>query len=244
MMKWRRLTVKYGELRRRESVKTYFINPFRKKSTGKNLDPDGQPVCRGFNAGMRSSRSMDELIGICKGCVVDGVISIEEARFLADWLEQNREIARSWPANILAARIDAIFADGAVDDVERADLFSVLTQITGGIDVPAGGAAHTTTLPIDRELKPIAFDERAFCLTGKFAYGPRDRCERDVISKGGVIKANVSKQLHYLVIGTIGSADWIHSTYGRKIEAAVELREQGVPLHIVPEEHWVSELVK
>jgi len=31
----------------------------------------------------------------------------------------------------------------------------------------------------------------------------------------------------FLVIGAIGSRDWIHSTHGRKIEAAVKLREQG-----------------
>lgn len=59
--------------------------------------------------------------------------------------------------------------------------------------------------------------------------------------RGGAI-ASVSKKLDYLVIGEIGSRDWIHSTHGRKIEKAVELRNGGARLAIVSERHWQAGL--
>ncbi|MNE70663.1 DNA polymerase III subunit epsilon [compost metagenome] len=70
------------------------------------------------------------------------------------------------------------------------------------------------------------------------AYGPRKDCEALVIDRGGQIGAGVSKKIHYLVVGTIGNEQWLHSTYGTKIKKAVELREAGAPLAIVSEEHW------
>jgi hypothetical protein len=36
----------------------------------------------------------------------------------------------------------------------------------------------------------------------------------------------------------VGSTDWIYTTHGRKIEAAVAWRESGSPLAVVSEEHW------
>jgi hypothetical protein len=44
----------------------------------------------------------------------------------------------------------------------------------------------------------------------------------------------------YLVIGSIGSTDWVHSTHGRKIEKAVRLRTEGRPIHIIAEEYWAE----
>jgi hypothetical protein len=41
-----------------------------------------------------------------------------------------------------------------------------------------------------------------------------------------------------LVIGEIGSQDWLHSTHGRKIEKAIEYNDTGAKIAIVPEKHW------
>jgi hypothetical protein len=46
-----------------------------------------------------------------------------------------------------------------------------------------------------------------------------------------------------LVVGTIRSRDWLHSTHGRKIEHAVELAGQNHPIAIVSEEHWANNLL-
>ncbi|ERL01426.1 hypothetical protein O999_06660 [Pseudomonas putida LF54] len=48
----------------------------------------------------------------------------------------------------------------------------------------------------------------------------------------------MSKKIHYLVIGSIGNEQWLHSSYGTKIKKAVEIREAGANIAIVSEAHW------
>jgi NAD-dependent DNA ligase len=87
----------------------------------------------------------------------------------------------------------------------------------------------------------VNFVDRLFCFTGKFFSGTRQWCEDQVVQRGGAI-GGISRKLNYLVVGEIGSRDWIHSTHGRKIEKAVELVNAGDGLAIVGEEHWVRYL--
>ena len=63
-------------------------------------------------------------------------------------------------------------------------------------------------------------------------------------SRNGVecVQENITKRTSFLVIGTFGSRDWVHTAFGRKIEKAVSYREAGVPLRIVAEDHWPSTL--
>ncbi len=86
----------------------------------------------------------------------------------------------------------------------------------------------------------IIFDHRLFCLTGKFASGTRNECQAQVTALGGDCTKAPSRKTDYVVIGTIGSRDWIHSTHGRKIEKAVDIRDEGSGLHIVTEEYWAG----
>ena len=53
-------------------------------------DGHGQPIVDAFCQRMVTERQVDELIGMCKGILADGVLNAEEAQFLADWLETNR----------------------------------------------------------------------------------------------------------------------------------------------------------
>jgi hypothetical protein len=48
----------------------------------------------------------------------------------------------------------------------------------------------------------------------------------------------ITKDLNYLVIGEVGSRDWIHSTHGRKIEKAIDYNDRGCRIAIVTEQHW------
>jgi NAD-dependent DNA ligase len=90
----------------------------------------------------------------------------------------------------------------------------------------------------DQPAPSMLWDSRLFLFTGVMAYGPRKDCEALVTERGGLIAPSVSKKVHYLVVGSIGNDQWLHSSYGTKIKKAVELRESGIPLAIVTEEHW------
>lgn len=61
-------------------------------------------------------------------------------------------------------------------------------------------------------------------------------------ARAGISSATVSKRVNFLVIGEVGSQAWRHSSYGRKIEAAIDLRESGTPIRIISESHWHAAL--
>jgi len=42
------------------------------------------------------------------------------------------------------------------------------------------------------------------------------------------------------VIGTLASSDWRFSSHGRKIEKAIKLKEEGLPMVIIAEQTWFS----
>jgi len=205
------------------------------------LDADAQPIIRRFNAARLSDRAIDELIGVCRGVAADGVITTEEVGAVLKWAEQNRDAANTWPADALFARIREMLVDHTLDEQEQSELLGLLRQITGG-DVPLCErvASYTSQLPLTKPMPKIEFPGRQFCMTGKFVFGSRRRCHEVVTTKGGQPQAVPTQETDYVVIGSIGNTDWIHSTHGRKIETAVKFQRRGWRVSIVSEEHWVS----
>jgi NAD-dependent DNA ligase len=88
----------------------------------------------------------------------------------------------------------------------------------------------------------IHFPQRHFCLTGRFIYGTRTQCEEAITARGGIVQKKPTSETAYLVLGIFGSTDWMHSTHGRKIEAAIDLEKRGHSIAIVAEEQWIKSL--
>ena len=63
-----------------------------------------------------------------------------------------------------------------------------------------------------------------------------------VLAHGGEPAKGVTKKLNYLVIGSVGSDFWRHSSFGTKIVKAAQYCEDGVGIAIVSEAHWVARL--
>ena len=205
-------------------------------------DRDGQPINTALNRRNRTVREVDELIGLCKGIVADGVVNREEALFLQDWLEHNRESRGVWPTSVLYPRVQSMLADGTLDSEEERELLGLLVRISGGNPKCLDAHSLTGTLPLNDPVPKIVIPGNSFCFTGKLLYGSRADCEEEISSRGGQILGEVSQDLNFLVIGLIGSRDWVHSTFGRKIEKAVNYRSRGKSLSIVAEEHFVNAL--
>ncbi|MDN5841986.1 MAG: BRCT domain-containing protein [Alcaligenaceae bacterium] len=210
-------------------------------------DAHGQPINQRYRAQAVQGRQIDELIGLVKGVLADGVICQQEVEFLLRWLEANRGATSEWPASALYPRLVAAMADGHLDAKEEADIMAMLLQTAGGASIPdqnnGVAASNSTSLPLSDPLPAIQVPDHTFCFTGKFASGTRAWCESVVLEHGGVALPNITKKLNFLVIGEIGSRDWLHSTHGTKIKKAVDYRASGVPLHIISEQHWHHQLV-
>jgi NAD-dependent DNA ligase len=205
------------------------------------FDEHGQPTALGLNAQRRTVRDVCEVLGLCKGLLADGVVNDAEARFLHEWIRGHEEQAEKWPVSAICRRLDSIFADGRIDETERADLQALLSTVVGGAvttELAQGGSA----LPLDAPPPTIDWIGQVFVFTGQFAYGTRAICEREVEGRGGACTSSISRRTNYVVIGTFTSRDWKFSSFGTKIQAAVDYRSRGIPIRIIGEDHWAASL--
>ena len=80
-------------------------------------------------------------------------------------------------------------------------------------------------------------------MTGRFEFGTRAKVVDKIQELKGIVKDGFpNKETNYLVIGNHVSRDWYYTNYGRKIERAIELREQGCPIAIISESKWRENL--
>ena len=191
-----------------------------------------------FHQARIDRRSADALIGITAGLTADGKINQLEAEFLKNWIETHLIHLEDPVVNILYQRLADMLSDGVLDEDESVELLEILHQFAG---LPVGApqrTANVSSLPLNDPIPELDWLDRVFLFTGVMAYGPRKDCESLVTERGGVIGNSVSKKVHFLVVGSIGNEQWLHSSYGTKIKKAVELRNSGVPIAIISETHW------
>lgn len=191
-----------------------------------------------FHKARIDRRSADALAGIAAGLAADGKINQQEAEFLRTWIETHLVHLEDPVVNILYRRLADMLSDGILDADESVELLEMLHQFAG---LPVGSATTPSapiSLPLDKPAPELSWPDRVFLFTGVMAYGPPKECESLIVERGGLIGGSVSKKVHYLVVGSIGNDQWLHSSYGTKIKKAVELRDNGVPIAIISEDHW------
>jgi hypothetical protein len=233
------------------AARDYFLDEYLGTAIG-GVDADGQPASA-FNAKRRLCRAVNEMLGICKGLLADGRLVDAEIAFLKHWFQGNQEVVANFPAQEIYARIHRIYQDGFVSEDEREDLKHFLTSATGLTvestmpSVPSEFTSPTpqstvncsTTMPFDDPEPKITFPDQNFSFTGKFVSGTRSWCAEQIVARGGRFDEKPISTTNVLVIGALGSRDWAHTSFGRKIEAALKYKP---PLKIVSEQHWTRHL--
>lgn len=206
-------------------MKTYHLGP-----------PAGEDVAPAFVVRMSKwAKATNEIAGVVRGLLADGVVSESEVVFLREWIAKRQELLLDPLVRSLAQRIERVFADGVVTDDELAELKSLFHDY-------AGSETKPTALPICKPPPEIIFQARTFCFTGTFVSGTRKWCIEQILRRGGIEAGSINDALNYLVIGSKVSGAWVNQTYGRKIEAAADFRERGHPIAIVNEDHWLTYL--
>lgn len=188
-----------------------------------------------------AARQIDELIGLARGIACDGVVRQSEAEFLQKWLAANASISDQPVVRTLYQRVNEVLADGVLDSEEAADLLHTLNCFSDR-DFELGEVLKSTSLPLcDPPPTPLLFKGQSYCFTGTFNYGSRSLCEGAVAERGGKA-GSLTQKTNVLVIGLYATESWKHSSFGNKILKAVEMRDEGIPIAIVSEEHWVRYL--
>lgn len=193
-----------------------------------------------FSRARLDDRQVNELLGLAHGIIADGVVTQQEAEYLQKWLVANAGVSNNPVVANLLQRVNQMLSDRILDAEESRELLETLTKFSGG-DFELGEVLKSSSLPLDEPPPEILFDQTRFCFTGTFAFGSRRECEH-AVEKRGASAGSLTLKTDYLVIGTYATESWIHSSYGRKIERAAEMKEEGVPISIIGEAHWVEHL--
>lgn len=203
-------------------------------------DEHGQPLWQ-FPTGLirNYGKAEDQLIGIARGIMCDDEVTDLEAAAFRRFVERLYSTHQTFPFDLLKERLDRIFADGRVDDDERLELRGILRSLGGLMDDPDVGLENVScSFPLDEPPPGVTFFGREFVVTGRFAFGTRIRVHEAIERHSGRTHTGVRPETDFLVIGHFASRDWVHTSYGLKIERAVELRESGHPVAIISEAHW------
>lgn len=182
-------------------------------------------------------------MGIAQGLVCDAQLNDAEIGFLNAWLSANESISLTWPGDIIQDRVRSVLADGVITEEEREHLLATLNQLVGGTLEQLERAAHVSDLMFDAA-PSLSFSMHSFCLTGDFVFGPRACCIQAIERRGGSVSSGVSRKLDYLVVGSLGSIEWKHGSFGTKVEKAMALKRDGYGVLLVQEDHWAKALTK
>lgn len=187
-----------------------------------------------------AERLQAELLGMGRGLIADGKVNQDEAEALLAFLEAQADLPQEPLALELREQVRGMLADGALDEEESARLYGTLGELVGG-EQALGECLRATTLPLDKPAPEVTFEGKKFCLTGNFS-GDRKECAADIEARGGTVQNHVSGKTDYLVIGEYASPAWKQSSYGGKIEKAVELKAAGKGVKIVAEKILLAKM--
>jgi len=183
-----------------------------------------------YNYVRNKDKLLANLINIIEGLTCDGRLSESEVLFLDTWLLESQSLSENYYVQCIRSKIFDILTDGCADEQELTE-FKASEGIVDGL---------STTLPNDL-INKCDFNGKNVCLTGKFLCGSRRQCSSDIEKLGGKIVDSVTQKLDVLIVGALSSKDWKFQSFGRKIEMAVDLRDnKNIPLIIISEEQWQS----
>lgn len=182
-------------------------------------------------------QSLGALVGIAQGMLCDGVLNDAEILSLRQWFATNERLAHAWPGDVVYDKVKEVLSDGVITEQERNHLLKVLGDLIGAAPTDLAAAARVTELAYD-DVERIDFQQRSFLFTGNFVHGPRKNCESEIKARGGVVSKVVTRNLNYLVIGGLGSAEWKHGSFGLKIEKVMQYKRERAPILVLKETIW------
>lgn len=150
-----------------------------------------------------------KLQGILNGLIADQELNETELLSLQQWIYQNDYLKGHYPYDVLCNKVEQILSDGQVTSNEQEELKAIFNDLINPIE------------NLKKEI--IVFENKAFCLTGDFEYGPKSSVAEYIVSKGGIIHDKPKKATNYVVVGGYGSSAYSNGTYGTKVKKAIEM---------------------
>lgn len=195
----------------------------------------------------KTTADLQRLHSILAGIAADSHITQQELVGLSDWLMEHEHLKSCWPYDEVDSIITEVLSDQTIDEKEHSALMSFFSEFVDLYD------DRTLTAPVFTKedsiqgvcasCPEIIFEESLFCFTGASNTYSRSEFFEVIERLGGKTTKNLTKKVNYLVIGAEGNPCWAYACYGRKVEKAISLRKEGLPLVIVHENDFHDALL-
>ncbi len=206
-----------------------------------------QSLCEFLNMTSEAGKAksdMQRLHSIVAGIAVDDVISERELLGLSEWLEEHAHLKDNWPYDDIQVMVEAALQEKRVDEVwmeEMKEFFLQFADIEGGRTTCGKMVSESVTiLDVCDSEHEIVFEGAKFCFTGASSLYTRDQFMEMVSDRGGEPQKSLTQKTRYLVIGGEGNPHWAYTRYGRKVEKAVKMQREGLPLILIHEDYFLK----
>jgi len=191
------------------------------------------------------TQDIQRLQQILSAIASDGTVAEAEIEQLSMWLAEREHLRQCWPYEEMDSLLTTTMQDQCIDPREQKSLLEFCSSFTtSDLDFETPHVTARMLFDIFAVSPVISFDDYSFCFTGESKRATREEMKALAQDRGGKVVESVSPQLNYLVVGVGGNPCWAYSSYGRKIEKAMELRRQGSKLLIVHESDFFDALAK
>ncbi|EKP0300558.1 BRCT domain-containing protein [Aeromonas veronii] len=177
------------------------------------------------------------LLGFLQGISADNQLLDKEIGLLAHIVATDAA-SLTWPGNLLNKRLQRIIEEGHISDEDRGELLDLIKQITGENFTETGLAVGMSTTFFAND-DVMSINGKRVCFTGKFFSNTRFNLEQQAKALGAEPVKSMTKMVNVLIIGGLASRDWMFTSHGRKIEAAIKAKNEGYNIQIINEEDWV-----
>ena len=192
---------------------------------------------------------IQQLQGILYGIVSDGVISDTEIKNLCDWIEENENLAGTYPFDEIYSLLLAAKEDGIISKDERNMLKAFFSNFVDTSE--SYNINREDVLNLQKEYSisgicavcpEIIIPNETFCFTGVSKKATRNEIAQIIENAGGIYNDSITNNTKYLIVGAGGNPCWAYSCYGRKVEKAMDLRKKGKSIIIVHEYDFWDEV--
>lgn len=174
---------------------------------------------------------LQQLYELLCDIMADNIVTSEEVYILKDWIDNNDDLFKDYPYNIIVPAVNRVLADGVITNDESNELRQIFQQIIN----PKFGLRRGETLDIA---------EKSFVLTGQFTSYNADDFADILVRNGGILMKSVSSKTDYLIVGSDPDPRWHSGNFGTKIKKAMELRTNGDDIIIATENETLNYLRK
>ena len=182
---------------------------------------------------------VNEFLGLLSGIVSDDVINDKELGYILGWISVHEDVLDNAIVKEVSKKSFDI-PEHPTQQLKKKPTYSLLSKNTGIQFIETGS---TTTHPFDHiadKVERMNHEHARICFTGIFNTGSRKEVEAIATNLGAITRKDPSKSIDYVIIGSQVSPDWKHTSFGRKIQKAIELKEDGHHLIILTEKQWLT----